>query len=131
MTSRKARDGEPTRYELTGHNTHLSVATDGAGEIVVTYRYKDRSRAYAGKNVQVLDTNLGRLMTVALDGRAEASRNTLTVLVPHVSVGADGEATVTAEAVRALASAGIEAGPSRSGMYQVVKLSGKARAETG
>ena len=146
MTSRQTRVGESTRYELSGDDLSVSYATDFSGQSMLTIRYEGRVRTFTGDAMATLDTEIGRLVTVAFDdgaadtsGSARSARDTLTVLVPLVFLDEHEEAPISTDAVRAIAGCTVERRlgrgwtlrpqtPGWSGVYQVMKLHGTARS---
>jgi len=84
-------------YELSGHQIHVSYTTEHPGPVspklkppFVTYRDSTRSLSFDGDQVQSIDTEAGRLISVVIVQTVDLGDTTFSFLLPNVNLADHG-----------------------------------------
>ena len=78
---------EPNLFELTGATTQITYSTSSfAGQPQLTYRHLEDSGTFTGEEIRVLESEIGRQVTVTLEVIPDLHTVTLTLLVPAINL---------------------------------------------
>ena len=120
---------EPTVYELSGEGgTQVSYATiDVQGRAQLLYTGPHGERAYPEDEIDARDTELGREVTVTLQGDEDEDMVNLTLLIPPVRMGEEGAAPLETIAVLTTMLSPLTGPPTgQDYRYEVLSLRGRA-----
>ncbi len=83
----------PTDFQLSGHHIHIGYSTIQSGPIrpninppFVTYQDQTKSLSFSGDEVQTVDSEAGRLVSVVIVRTVDLGDTTFSFLVPTVNL---------------------------------------------
>ncbi len=114
-------------FELSGWGVEVTVSLDEDGRVErLSYRSEGQTREFPGEEVLVADSEIGTLVTVVLEsGASDLPPVSLTLVLPVVNPGGEGQFPVEAAAVRTTTRSlfgGPRPGPQHS--YETITLEG-------
>jgi len=94
---------QPTLYELAGNGILVTYSTSSlAGQPQFYYQDAFQSKQFTGKDIQTVDTVLGKLVTVFLVRTVDAGSTTFTLIVPTVNLPPSNFSNITTEGITTL-----------------------------
>ena len=94
---------QPTLYELSGNGILVTYSTSSlAGQPQFYYQDAFQSKQFTGKDIQTVDTVLGKLVTVFLVRTVDAGSTTFTLIVPTVNLPPSNFSNITTEGITTL-----------------------------
>ena len=91
---------QPTLYELSGNGIVVSYSTSSlAGQPQFFYQDAFQLKQFSGKEIQTVDSVLGKLVTVFLVRTVDTGSTTFTLLVPTVNLPPANISNITTEGV--------------------------------
>jgi hypothetical protein len=120
---------EPTFYELSGGDIKVTYATSNPAGIP-QFSYSRGEQNWSGDRIRVLETEIGRLVSVSIEKALDGATTLLSIVLPHVTLDSLGEGVdVQAVAIittvhSSIVGPKIVDGPIES--YRVVDLRGTA-----
>jgi hypothetical protein len=131
MVRAMANGVEPTLFELQGYDGSRIVYTTTSVSGAPTFAYSGPlgDRSFTGEEIDRLDTDLGKEVTVVFERIADGDTTTVTLLVPPVEMGEQGTVDVETYAVVTTQAGGLP-GPAAGQQYRyaVTAYSGPASA---
>jgi hypothetical protein len=107
---------QPNHFELSGHyangsgsihvsyTTHSGPATPDFPQGPPRFSYQDasQSRAFSGKEIQIVDTELGQIVSVVLRLTPDSGSTTFSLLVPRVNLSAGQPTPIYTDGITAI-----------------------------
>ena len=91
---------QPTLYELSGNGILVTYSTSSfAGQPQFYYQDAFQSKQFTGKDIQTVDTVLGKLVTVFLVRTIDGGNTTFTLIVPTVNLPPSNFSNITTEGI--------------------------------
>jgi hypothetical protein len=83
---------KPNQFTLHGHNIHVVYTANGfEGKPTFSYHDAAQTLSFKGDQVKVLDSPIGKLVTVTLRLTPDSGSTQFTLLVPDVNLSASGD----------------------------------------
>jgi len=84
------------RYELQNRTVSVSFsATSKTGEPLVHYKDRQREVSARGKEIRLVETEIGTVVSITLEPDADAGSLIFSVLIPRVTLRGGGQPVVT------------------------------------
>src|SRR5215475_4468342 len=94
---------QPTLFELSGNGILVNYSTSSlAGQPQFFYQDAFQSKQFSGKDIQTVDSVLGKLVTVFLLRTVDTGSTTFTLLVPNVNLPPSNFSNITTEGITTL-----------------------------
>jgi hypothetical protein len=120
----------PNLYQLQGGGIHFTYSTGGFGsKLNVTYQDASGSHSFSGDQVNVTQTPIGSLVTVAIRRTVDTGSTSFSVLIPTVNLTGPGQAVpIHTEGVTTVHRFSVipAFNQGQTELYQVTPLSGTA-----
>ncbi|MBR8840080.1 MAG: hypothetical protein DSM106950_40330 [Stigonema ocellatum SAG 48.90 = DSM 106950] len=123
---------EPNLFELSGLDTTINYSTTSfIGSPQLTYKTLNLSRQFTGEEINTLDTNIGKLVTVLVEPDADTGKEVrLTLLLPTINLPSSLKNPIKTEAILTTKRTPVRGGsPILEGQletYQTLRLTGTA-----
>jgi hypothetical protein len=83
---------KPNQFTLHGHNIHVVYTANGfEGKPTLAYQDASQTLSFKGDQVNVLDSLIGKLVTVTLRLTPDSGSTAFTLLIPDVNLSAGGD----------------------------------------
>jgi hypothetical protein len=114
MPTTPAAPVQPNHFELTGgyvhgsihvsYTTHSGPATPDFPKGPPRFSYQDasQSRAFSGKEIQIVETELGQIVSVVLRLTPDSGSTTFSLLVPRVNLPGGQPSPIRTDGVTAI-----------------------------
>lgn len=119
----------PNLYQLQGHQLHISYSTTSfIGQPQFTYQDSVKTLNFAGDEIRVLDSEIGKLVTVTIFRTVDTGSTSFTLLIPKVNLGKTNLAHINTEGITTIHRFSIVPtfNQGQTDLYSVTKLSGSA-----
>lgn len=94
---------QPSLYTLSGGNLQITYALTGPnGQPQFTYQDPNQGLTFTGNQIQVVDTELGKVVSVRIRMTVDTGSTTFSVLLPRVNLIPDTFAAVHTEGITTL-----------------------------
>jgi hypothetical protein len=120
----------PNQYDLSGQSVRIGYSTSSiAGSPQLTFTKGRKTLTFTGKQIGVLDTNIGALVTVTIAMTPDKDFTTFSVLLPAIQLaretGKQAFRTVGITTIHKTSLAGPVKGVQQT--YKVIELKGTAQ----
>ncbi|GAA6622125.1 hypothetical protein [Scytonema sp. NUACC26] len=125
---------EPNDFELKGKDTTINYSTSSfIGEPQFNYQTQNTNRQFTGKEINTLNTEIGKLVTVLVEPDADTGKEVrLTLLLPTINLPSSLENPIQTQAILTTKRTPVRGGsPFLEGQletYKTLSLTGTARS---
>jgi hypothetical protein len=120
----------PNTYHLQGRQLRVSYSTTSfGGKPLFSYQDANKSLSFSGDEIRVVDSGIGKLVTVTIALTVDVGSTTFTLLVPNVNlVGQLQQANIRTNGITTMHLFGFQPGfnKGQTELYSVAALSGTA-----
>ena len=125
-----AQNITPNQYDLTGEGVRVGYSTSSiSGNAQLSFTKGRNTRTFTGKEIGVVDTNIGALVTVTIAMTPDKSFTTFSVLLPAIQLaketGKQAFRTVGIVTIHKTSLAGPVKGVQQT--YKLIQLKGTAQ----
>jgi hypothetical protein len=118
---------QPNMYSLDGGGIHATYSTTSfQGKPLFTYHDAVQFKNFSGDEIKVLETDIGTLVTVVIHITIDRGSTTFSLLLPHVNLGTNTAANITAIGVTTLNRFPLIPIPGQTQSYTVYDMQGTA-----
>jgi hypothetical protein len=122
---------QPTLFELQGYGTKISYSTTSVtGQPLLSYEDQHRDLQFSGSDIRLDETEIGMLVTVAIEVVPDSHRLMLSFPVPRFNLGQAKESVFRTEAVltnEPMTNGEPPLNQGQSMTYSTLTLTGRAR----
>ncbi len=120
---------QPNLYELSGGGIHVTYSTSSiSGKPLFNYHDSLQVKNFSGDEISVVDTIVGKLVSVFLIRTIDGGSTSFTVLIPTIHLPPTNVSTVTTEGITTLHKFSIVGPPlGQTELYAFHPLHGTAR----
>jgi hypothetical protein len=120
---------QPNLFELSGDGIHVTYSTSSiSGKPLFNYHDSLQAKNFSGDEISVVDTIVGKLVSVFLIRTIDAGSTSFTVLIPAVHLPPSNIATITTEGITTLHKFSIVGPPlGQTELYTFHRLHGTAQ----
>ena len=120
---------EPNLYELSGGGIHVNYSTSSiSGKPVFNYHDGVQVKNFSGAEISVVDTIVGKLVSVFLIRTIDGGSTSFTVVIPTINLPPTNVAHMTTEGITTLHKFSIVGPPlGQTELYTFHRLHGTAR----
>jgi hypothetical protein len=120
---------QPNLYELSGNGINVTYSSSSiSGKPLFNYHDDSQVRSFSGDEIQVVDTIIGKLVSVFLIRTPDSGSTSFTLVVPSVTLPQSNVANVVTEGITALHKFSIVGPPQgQTELYTFHELQGTAR----
>jgi hypothetical protein len=120
---------QPSLYELSGNGINVTYSTSSiSGKPLFNYHDNVQVRSFSGDEIQVVDTIIGKLVSVFLIRTVDGGSTSFTLVVPSVTLPQSNVANIVTEGITTLHKFSIVGPPQgQTELYTFYKLHGTAR----
>lgn len=125
---------EPNDFALNGSDIRINYSTTSfIGQPQFNYKTQNNSRQFTGEEINTIDTNIGKLVTVLIEPDADTGKEVwLTLLLPTINLPSSLENSIQTEAIlttkRTLVRGGSRILEGQLETYKTLSLRGTARS---
>jgi hypothetical protein len=118
---------KPTKYELHGAGIHVSYSTTSiSGQPLLTYHDAFQVKNFSGDQINIVQTEIGSLVTVVIHLTVDSGSTTFSLLIPNVILPPSNVANITAEGITTMQKFSIPPPVGQTQFYTVHTLQGTA-----
>jgi hypothetical protein len=120
---------QPNLYELAGNGINVTYSSSSiSGKPLFNYHDNSQARSFSGEEIQVVDTIIGKLVSVFLIRTPDSGSTSFTLIIPNVSLPQSNVANIVTEGITALHKFSIVVPPQgQTELYTFYELHGTAR----
>jgi hypothetical protein len=120
---------QPNLYELAGNGINVTYSSSSiTGKPLFNYHDNLQVRSFSGDEIQVVDTIIGKLVSVFLIRTVDGGSTSFTLVVPSVTLPQSNVANIVTEGITTLHKFSIVGPPQgQTELYTFHKLHGTAR----
>ncbi|GAB1543705.1 hypothetical protein NUACC21_63810 [Scytonema sp. NUACC21] len=125
---------EPNDFELQGKDTRINYSTTSfTGEPRLNYQTQNTNRQFTGEEINTLETNIGKLVTVLVEPDADTGKEVwLALLLPTINLPSSLENPIQTQAILTTKRTPVRGGPpileGQLETYKTLSLKGTARS---